>query len=107
MSPCRPSAAALLAAAVSLAVAAGPAVEINRADRAELEAVKGIGPALADSILEARAKAPFENWAALLARVKGLGSASAARLSAAGVTVNGAAFEPTPAAGTGQGRPPP
>jgi competence protein ComEA len=83
------AAAALLIASTALA-----AVDVNRADQATLESVKGVGTALSASILDERAKAPFRNWADLLARVKGMGHASAARLSAAGLTVNGEVYLP-------------
>jgi competence protein ComEA len=71
--------------------------EVNSATQAQLESVSGIGPALAQRVLDARAHAPFADWRDLIARVTGLGSASAARLSAAGLTVNGASFAPTDA----------
>src|SRR5512147_2975841 len=92
-----PERLAVAAAAMLVWAAAQAAVDVNLADRATLESVKGLGPALAETILDERAKAPFRSWAELLARVKGLGAASAARLSAAGLTVDGAAFEPPPA----------
>lgn len=85
-------AALLLCVATALA-----AVDVNRADLPTLEAVKGIGPALADTILQERAKAPFTDWADLLRRVNGLGAASARRLSEAGLTVNGTSFASRPA----------
>ena len=88
----------LAAAAVALLVcgAVNAAVDVNRADQATLESVKGIGTALSENILAERAKAPFRSWADLLARVKGLGPASAAKLSADGLTVDGEAFAPAP-----------
>jgi competence protein ComEA len=92
-----PERLAVAAAAMLVWVAAEAAVDVNRADQATLESVKGLGPTLVQAILDERAKAPFRSWADLLARVKGLGSASAARLSTAGLTVEGAAFEPMPA----------
>ncbi|MBK6862393.1 MAG: helix-hairpin-helix domain-containing protein [Ideonella sp.] len=85
---------AATAAALLVWGAAQAAVDVNHADRAALERVKGVGPTLSTAILEARAQAPFRDWADLLRRVKGLGAASAARLSDAGLTVNGAAFAP-------------
>lgn len=91
-------AAALALGAAAAVAAAG--IDVNRADLASLEEVKGIGTVLAAAIVEERAKAPFADWADLLARVKGLGSASAARLSAAGLTVNGEAFAPGPRGST-------
>jgi competence protein ComEA len=82
------------AAALLIGSAALAAVDVNRADQATLESIKGVGTALSANILDERAKAPFRNWADLLARVKGMGSASAARLSDAGLTVNGETYQP-------------
>lgn len=67
------------------------AIEVNHADQAQLEMVKGVGTRLSGQILEARAQqGPFKDWADLMARVKGLRAAKAAQLSSAGLTVNGA-----------------
>jgi competence protein ComEA len=71
------------------------AAEINTADQAALESVKGIGTDLSGRILEERSKAPFSDWSDLMRRVKGVGASSAARLSAAGLTVNGTPYERT------------
>jgi len=74
--------------ALLAAVAPAQAVDANRASQAELETVKGIGPALSERILQARREAPFAGWADFSARVKG---ANATRLAKAGLTVEGAA----------------
>ena len=67
------------------------AIEVNDANQAQLEMVKGVGTALSGQILQARAQhGPFKDWADLMARVKGLRAARAAQLSSAGLTVNGA-----------------
>jgi len=68
-------------------------VELNSADRADLESLPGIGPALAERLLAARAGAPFRDWAELRRRVKGLGPASLRRLSAQGLRVQGRPYE--------------
>lgn len=68
------------------------ALEINSASRAQLESLPGIGPALAERMLLARAKQPFDDWADLQRRVRGLGKALARRLSADGLRVRGAAY---------------
>lgn len=81
--------AALLA---TLSFAAAAAVDVNQASRAELESVKGIGPALSGKILAARDEARFKDWADLVDRVSGLGPGSAARLSSNGLTVAGAPY---------------
>jgi competence protein ComEA len=79
-----------------LALAAPPlaqAAEVNQAGAAELESVKGIGPALSGKILAARQQGPFKSWTDLLERVSGLGPGNAARLSQNGLTVAGAAYQ--------------
>jgi competence protein ComEA len=76
------------------ATCAFAAVDINSADQATLESVKGIGTDLSGRILDERKKAPFRDWSDLMRRVKGIGVNTAARFSSAGLTVNGAAFEP-------------
>jgi len=81
--------AALAALAAATAFAA---VDANKASQAELEAVKGIGPALSTVILSERKKAAFTDWNDFATRVKGVGEASARKFSANGLTVNGAAF---------------
>jgi competence protein ComEA len=83
--------AATLLAVVALGARAG--AEANQASRAELETVKGIGPGLSASILQARQAGPFKDWADLVGRVDGIGRGSAARLSAAGLTVDGTPYE--------------
>jgi competence protein ComEA len=87
----KPLCAAVLLGISVIASHAAPA-EANTATQAQLESVTGLGPALAQRLLDARQQGPFNDWRDLLARVTGLGPASAARLSAAGLTVNGEAF---------------
>ncbi len=80
-----------------LALLAGPAAraaDVNQAGAAELEAVKGIGPALSGKILAARQQGQFKSWADLVERVSGMGPGNAARLSQNGLTVAGAAYTP-------------
>jgi competence protein ComEA len=69
------------------------AQEINQASAAELDAIRGIGPGLSTPLLQERSKAPFRDWADLMARTKGIGPANAARFSAQGLRVNGLAYE--------------
>lgn len=73
---------------------AGPACafDINQASAAELDSIRGIGPGMSTPMLAERAKAPFKDWADLIARIKGLGPGNAARFSAQGLTVNGQAY---------------
>lgn len=82
---------ALLMAVFALNVFA--AVDVNQASRADLETVKGIGPGLSSKILDARKTGSFQNWDDLVTRVSGIGPGNAARLSEAGLTVGGAAFD--------------
>ena len=87
----------ILAAALGLfvAVAFAASVDANKATQAELEAIKGVGPAIATKIMDERKKSAFKDWNDLVVRVKGVGEGNAAKLSADGLTVNGAAFQPT------------
>ncbi|MEY8876904.1 MAG: ComEA family DNA-binding protein [Leptothrix sp. (in: b-proteobacteria)] len=68
------------------------AVDINKATQADLEAVKGIGPAMSGKILDERKKSPFKDWLDVIDRVKGIGPGNAAKFSEAGLTVNGGGF---------------
>ena len=88
----------ILAAMLALfAAVAFAAVDVNKATPAELEAVKGIGPVISGKILDERKKAPFKDWEDMVVRVKGVGEGNAAKFSAEGLTVNGAAFAGAPA----------
>ena len=80
-----------LLAVLALSVAATAfAADVNKATAVELAQVKGIGPAIADRIVAERKKGgDFKNWPDLIARVKGVGQASAEKFSANGLTVNG------------------
>ncbi|MBB5459380.1 helix-hairpin-helix domain-containing protein [Paraburkholderia sp. Cpub6] len=85
-----------LAVALSLSAGFAAAVEVNTADQAALESVKGIGPVHAKAILDERAKnGPFKNADDLAARVKGIGQKSVENLEAAGLTINGSSAPPT------------
>ena len=86
--------AAILALSAALAFAA---VDANKATQAELESVKGIGPAIATKILDERKKGSFKDWKDMVDRVKGVGEGNAAKFSTEGLTVNGAAFAGAPA----------
>ena len=81
---------AALACMISLTASAG--VDINQASAADLDGIKGIGPGTSTRILEARQQGRFTSWNDLINRVKGIGPASAARLSTEGVTVEGLAY---------------
>lgn len=67
-------------------------VDVNKADQAALDGVRGIGPKMSKSILDERKKGgEFKDWSDLESRVKGVGEKNAVRLSEAGLTVNGKA----------------
>lgn len=83
-----------LIAAVALFMSMGIAfaqVDVNKATQVTLDGVKGIGPTTSKRIIEEREKGQFKDWADFETRVKGIGGKKAAALSAAGLTVNGAA----------------
>ncbi|KAF1042985.1 MAG: hypothetical protein GAK35_02422 [Herbaspirillum frisingense] len=84
---------------VGLFMAAGMAfaeVDVNKADQAALDGVRGIGPSMSKRILEERQKGGgFKDWSDLEKRVKGIKEKSAMKLSANGLTVNG---QPKPGA---------
>lgn len=82
----------LLLSASLLAFAALAAVEVNQATEAELDSVRGLGPASTARILQARNQGEFKSWADLMARVKGIKPATAAKLSREGLTVDGAPY---------------
>jgi competence protein ComEA len=87
-------AVATLAASMSFAFAQ---VDVNKADAAALDSVKGIGPAKSKQIVEERTKnGNFKDWADFQKRVKGVGDKSATKLSQAGLQVNGQSKEGAP-----------
>lgn len=73
-------------------------VDVNQATEAELDGIRGIGPGLSGRILQERQKAPFRDWNDFIGRVGGVGKATAARISAEGLTVNGQGYAPAPRA---------
>lgn len=81
----------LLSLATTLAMAA---VDVNTATEADLDSIKGIGPGTSAKMLEARKTSKFKDWSDLIARVSGIGDKRAAKLSAEGLTVNGAKYQP-------------
>ncbi|MDO9357749.1 MAG: helix-hairpin-helix domain-containing protein [Polaromonas sp.] len=84
----------LLAFVAAMYVAmAFAAVDVNTATSAELDSIKGIGPVKSALILSERKKAPFKDWNDFVTRVKGVGTDSAAKFSADGMTVNGASYK--------------
>ena len=84
---------------LALACATGfAAVDVNKANQAELEAVKGIGPSLATRILDGRKASPYVDWVDFAGRVKGVGPGNAVRFSAEGLTVAGTSYSVAAAA---------
>ena len=79
--------ALLFATAIAFA-----AVDANKGSAAELDGLKGVGPALSKRILDARQQGEFKDWSDLMHRVKGVKEKTAARLSNEGLTVNGQSF---------------
>ncbi|KQQ86764.1 helix-hairpin-helix domain-containing protein [Massilia sp. Leaf139] len=73
-------------------------VDVNKADAAALDGVKGVGPSMSKAILDERSKGEFKDWADLQKRVKGIGDKKAAKLSEAGLQVNGQGKEGASAA---------
>ena len=80
------------------AAASFAAVDANKANAAELDSIKGVGPAMSTRILDERKKSNLKDWPDFIARVKGVGEATAAMLSKEGLTVNGAEFKGATAA---------
>ncbi|MDC8757538.1 ComEA family DNA-binding protein [Janthinobacterium fluminis] len=65
-------------------------VDVNKADQAALDSVKGIGPAKSKQIIDERTKGgEFKDWADFESRVKGIGAKNSVKLSEAGLQVNG------------------
>jgi competence protein ComEA len=72
------------------------ALEINQANEAELDSLKGMGPSLSAKVLNARAQSPFKDWPDLMQRVSGIRQNKAQQFSAQGLVVNGEAFRAMP-----------
>jgi competence protein ComEA len=68
------------------------ALDINQANEAELDSIKGMGPALSAKVLKARGQSPFKDWSDLMQRVSGIRQNKAQQFSEQGLTVNGQAF---------------
>ena len=69
------------------------AVDVNKANAAELDSIKGIGPSISGKIMDERKKGEFKNWDDFIQRVKGIGEGNAAKFSAEGMTVGGSSFK--------------
>ncbi|MCF2133137.1 MULTISPECIES: helix-hairpin-helix domain-containing protein [Burkholderiaceae] len=74
--------------------AASPRVQINAADDAMLQTIRGIGPSTAQAIIEARdAQGPFSSANDLVRRVKRVGAKSVAKWQAQGLVFDAASPE--------------
>jgi competence protein ComEA len=72
------------------------AVDVNTADQAALDSVKGLGPVKSKAIVDERTKnGPFKDADDLANRVKGLGTKSVAKLEENGLTIGGSSLPPT------------
>ena len=69
------------------------AVDVNTANPADLDSIKGIGPGTSGKMIEQRKNAKFKDWADLIERVPGIGDKRAEKLSQEGLTVNGDGFK--------------
>ena len=80
----------------AVALQAFAAVDVNQASQAELEQIRGIGPAMSTKIVQARQTAAFKDWGDFVGRVRGVGTGNAAKMSQAGLTVAGATYAAAP-----------
>jgi competence protein ComEA len=72
------------------------ALDINQANEAELDSVKGMGPSLSAKVLTARSQGPFKDWSDLMQRVSGIRQHKAKQFSDQGLTVGSQAFNAKP-----------
>jgi competence protein ComEA len=86
----------LVCGAALMACGVAQALELNQATEAQLDGLRGLGPSRTARILQAREARPFLHWADFMARVKGIQPATAAKLSAQGLTIQGASYAPEP-----------
>jgi competence protein ComEA len=80
-------------AAMAFAAVSFAAVDANKGTVAELDGLKGVGPAMSKRIVDARKQSEFKDWPDFMSRVKGVKGKTAAKLSAEGLTVNGESFK--------------
>ena len=86
-----------LGAAIALMFChAALALDINQANEAELDSIKGMDPALSAKVLTARSQGPFKDWTDLMQRVSGIRQNKARQFSEQGLTVNGQPFGAKP-----------
>ena len=85
-----------LALASSLACAQPAPLALEQARELDLDGLRGLGPATTQRVLQERERAPFRDWADLMARVPGIGPRKAQDLSAQGLRVQGQAYTAAP-----------
>ncbi len=68
------------------------ALDINQASEAELDGLRGLGPAFTRRVMAERDIRPFTDWPDLMRRVSGMGAVTAKKLAAQGLTVSGQAL---------------
>ena len=69
-------------------------VDVNKADAAALDSIKGVGPKMSKVILDERTKGgEFKDWADFEKRVKGVKAKKAKQLSMAGLQVGGKSLD--------------
>ncbi|MET3496100.1 ComEA family DNA-binding protein [Variovorax boronicumulans] len=95
----------LAVSAMLFAFASFAAVDANKGTEAELDGLKGVGPAMSKRILDARKQGEFKDWPDLMQRVKGVKEKTAEKLSAEGLTVNGQSFGGAAAAAPKESKP--
>jgi competence protein ComEA len=83
----------LATTAMLFAITSFAAVDANKGTVAELDGLKGVGPAMSKRIIDARKEKEFKDWPDFMQRVKGVKEKKAAKLSGDGLTVNGKSFD--------------
>ena len=71
-------------------------VDVNQANVAALDSIRGIGPSMSRKIMLEREQGEFKNWTDLMVRVPGVKNKIASKFSAQGLTVNGQGFSEIP-----------
>ena len=83
-----------VAAMVAMMGFAFAQVDVNKADAAALDSIKGVGPKMSKMILDERTKGgDFKDWADFEKRVKGVGPKNAMKMSGAGLMVSGKSMD--------------
>lgn len=80
-----PFALALLAGSMACA----QTLDLERVREADLDGLRGLGPATTRLILAERERQPFQDWKDLMKRAPGVGPKKAAQLSDQGLRVQG------------------